>query len=372
MLLLPHSHTYRFKEEIYRRVTVSTGFRCISGAMSDLDEFVTQVNPNDVLSGRGSGPNDHEGNIKFREMVAQRKNEYMSTGNRQTKKNIAQEIVNTVLHAQGRFLKKIEGSDFKNMRFPMNTELYQIVDRETAMEKTKQALRQNREKREGEDKPVIKIVSKVPTFVDSDGSLEPLPIPRLINQIHEEVKQENQEYDANTSQIGNDVGIPAEMLTFINNNGGMQSMIDSFQGMSTGDLSSTGTIGTIDQTGMSNRISGMSVIDNMSISSIFTREKESQSKFSLQSFRISSVDMMSIRTQSKNSAISMFSSGDRQNASGANATWTLNEGQSTMGPPQNRDMTSNQIAEGLEKALSQDCRQESASRILPPYKEDEI
>lgn len=348
--------------------------------MSDLVEFVTQVNPNDVLSGRGSGSNDNEGNIKFREMVAQRKNEYISTRNREAKANIAQEIVNTVLHAQGRFLKKIEGSDLKNMRFPRNTELYQIVDPETAMEKTKQALRQNREKREGEDKPVIKIVSKVPqetknfetktdavpTFVDSDGSLEPLPIPRLINQIHEEVKQESQEYDANTSQIGNDVGIPAEMLDCI------PPLIDSFQGMSTGDLSSTGTIGTIDQTSMSNRISGMSVIDNMSISSIFTREKESQSKFSLQSFRISSVDMMSIRTQSKNSAISMFSFGDRQNASGANATWTLNEGQSTMGPPQNRDMTSNQIAEGLEKALSQDCRQESASRILPPYKEDEI
>ena len=48
-------------------------------------EFVTELRPCDVLFGRGSGPNDHEGNIRFRQLVAERKQEYLATNHRQTK-----------------------------------------------------------------------------------------------------------------------------------------------------------------------------------------------------------------------------------------------------------------------------------------------
>jgi hypothetical protein len=99
--------------------------------------FVTELRPCDVLFGRGSGPNDHEGNVRFRHLVAERKNEYMATNHRQTKTNIARQIVSRV---QGNFLKKVDATE---AGFPAGTDVYEVVDDDTVMEKAKQALRQN-------------------------------------------------------------------------------------------------------------------------------------------------------------------------------------------------------------------------------------
>jgi hypothetical protein len=128
-------------------------------------EYVVQVHPHDVLFGRGSGPNDHEGNIRFRELVAQRKGEYMATNHRQTKARIAQDIVNQVLGVGGRFLKKLEAEEVSSKGLLLlslddnnddnnnnsirnnnnnDVDVYQVVGDDTVMEKAKQALRQNR------------------------------------------------------------------------------------------------------------------------------------------------------------------------------------------------------------------------------------
>lgn len=114
--------------------------------MADPSQYVTVVHPNDVLFGRGSGPNDHEGNIRFRDMVAQRKAEYMATNHRQTKAKIAKTIVDTVFASNGRFLKKLEPAEVQKLGLASGMDIYQIVDDDTIMEKAKQALRQNREK----------------------------------------------------------------------------------------------------------------------------------------------------------------------------------------------------------------------------------
>lgn len=114
--------------------------------MSDSGLYVTKVNPNDVLFGRGSGPNDHEGNIKFRDMVASRKAEYLATNHRQTKAKIAKEVVDSVFACNGRFLKKLEPSEIQKIGFDASHDLYTLVDDDTIMEKAKQALRQNRDK----------------------------------------------------------------------------------------------------------------------------------------------------------------------------------------------------------------------------------
>jgi hypothetical protein len=109
--------------------------------------FVTVITPNDVLFGRGSGPNDHEGNIRFRDSVSLRKGEYMATNHRQTKAKIAKTIVDSVFLGGGRFLKKMEAAELQRMGFSNgNMDVYTIVDDDTVMEKAKQALRQNREK----------------------------------------------------------------------------------------------------------------------------------------------------------------------------------------------------------------------------------
>jgi len=149
-----------------------------SAADSDKCECVLEVLQHDVLLGRGSGPNDHVGNIKFRDLVHERKSDYLSTNHRQTKALIARDIVDQVYARGGRFLKKLNpvesakmlpkllakksssncGSSSNNDDDvdddPENDfsddpdrgssgDVYQIQKHATVMEKAKQALRQN-------------------------------------------------------------------------------------------------------------------------------------------------------------------------------------------------------------------------------------
>jgi hypothetical protein len=122
------------------------------------NNIIAVLNTDDVLFGRGSGPNDHEGNIKFRDLVSAHKAEYMATNHRQTKAGIARSIVDTVLAKNGRFLKKAEAADMQGMSLPNGTDAYVAVSHETVMEKAKQALRQNREKRD--DLPPVAVFSE--------------------------------------------------------------------------------------------------------------------------------------------------------------------------------------------------------------------
>lgn len=108
--------------------------------------YITELSATDVLFGRGSGPNDHEGNIRFRQLVAERKAEYLATNHRQTKAKIAREIVNKILEAHGRFLKKVEHFEARRLGIPKGVDAWIIVDDDTVMEKAKQALRQNTNK----------------------------------------------------------------------------------------------------------------------------------------------------------------------------------------------------------------------------------
>jgi len=135
-----------------------------SAADSDKCECVLRVLPHDVLLGRGSGPNDHVGNINFRDLVQDRKSEYLSTNHRQTKALIAKEIVDRVYERGGRFLKKLGAAESARMLPKLLAQnasddsendrandldssgpcdVYQIQKHSTVMEKAKQALRQN-------------------------------------------------------------------------------------------------------------------------------------------------------------------------------------------------------------------------------------
>lgn len=130
-----------------------------SAADSDRCECVLEVRSDDVLLGRGSGPNDHVGNIKFRDLVHDRKPEYLSTNHRQTKATIAKNIVDQVYQRGGRFLKKLNpvesakklpelqaangGHGGHDIDANGPCDVYQIQKHATVMEKAKQALRQN-------------------------------------------------------------------------------------------------------------------------------------------------------------------------------------------------------------------------------------
>jgi hypothetical protein len=107
-------------------------------------QWTTQVKPADVLYGRGSGPNQHEGNIRFRELVADRKEEYTLATCRHDKAVIAGKIVQEVHKRKGRFLRKAEAQDMKHIKTPkgFSGPVYCIIDDTAKLEKTKQALRE--------------------------------------------------------------------------------------------------------------------------------------------------------------------------------------------------------------------------------------
>jgi len=110
---------------------------------------VTEFRQNDVMLGRGSGPNEHIGNIRFRQLVADRKEEYLHTRNRQKKAKIAREIVKIVTRCKGRFLRKIEFDSVTRHHFKIPKSVksaWVIVDDATKIEKAKQALRQSKKK----------------------------------------------------------------------------------------------------------------------------------------------------------------------------------------------------------------------------------
>jgi len=109
-------------------------------------EYVLQLNNNDVLCGRGSGPNDHIGNIRFRDEVSGHRIQYMKTNKRKDKDRIARDILNFVskrAEPSGRFLKKLGGRVVKDVGFAKGVDVWMEVDEGTALEKVKQALRQN-------------------------------------------------------------------------------------------------------------------------------------------------------------------------------------------------------------------------------------
>lgn len=108
-------------------------------------EYVRTPQRYDVLFGRGSGPNDHEGNVLFRSLVKERKAEYMATNHRQTKATIAHEVVEHIRLKSGRFLKKADVKDLRRLGLDEDDEVWCRVPEKQIMEKAKQALRQKEE-----------------------------------------------------------------------------------------------------------------------------------------------------------------------------------------------------------------------------------
>ena len=110
--------------------------------------YVTELRDEDVLFGRGSGPNDHIGNVTFRAFVAERKYDYNTTNQRAQKGQIAKEVIDKILtDCKGKFLKKLETNEAYELGLNKGSSqcktFYEVVTDEAAIEKAKQALRQN-------------------------------------------------------------------------------------------------------------------------------------------------------------------------------------------------------------------------------------
>jgi len=92
----------------------------------------------DVLLGRGPGLSQFEGNLRFRKLIEERREEYVATTIRKEKKRIAKEVFDVVKGRGGRFLKQ----DVSSVDY--NADWYEADD-SVSIEKTKQALREHRE-----------------------------------------------------------------------------------------------------------------------------------------------------------------------------------------------------------------------------------
>merc|ERR1712195_181331 len=90
-----------------------------------------EINPNDVLCGRGGLTNSHVGNQSFRCVVAEYQLEYL-TARKSEKKGIAQKIVARIKENGGQFLQ----------RSVNNSDNWSISSDKRAVEKTSQALRE--------------------------------------------------------------------------------------------------------------------------------------------------------------------------------------------------------------------------------------
>jgi hypothetical protein len=103
-------------------------------------KYVTKLNTHDVLLGRGTGPNNNEGNVKFRVAVEGLKLAYVSTASRKAKNRIVRKTVESVKVKNGRFLSKLKKREIKMLGLPHNV-VYEVATDAVAIEKTKQALR---------------------------------------------------------------------------------------------------------------------------------------------------------------------------------------------------------------------------------------
>jgi hypothetical protein len=94
--------------------------------------FVEDIGKNDVLLGRGTGPNEFVGNIHFRALVREMIQSSPLPDKQGEKTKLAKKIVRAVKARKGRFLRKIEGS---------GREAFVVVPDRVAEDKTRQSFR---------------------------------------------------------------------------------------------------------------------------------------------------------------------------------------------------------------------------------------
>jgi hypothetical protein len=104
---------------------------------------VIELQEQDILVGRGAPFNNYVGNVRFRALIATRKDEYNScVGRHRIKNEIAQHVMEAVTQSGGRFLRRVESpAEAEELGIAEASKAWVIADESVAMEKIKQALR---------------------------------------------------------------------------------------------------------------------------------------------------------------------------------------------------------------------------------------
>jgi hypothetical protein len=102
--------------------------------------IVTVLLPNDVILGRGVPVAKWQGNKRFRDLIRTRKAQYMGTGRRHAKQQIAQDLLQELYMKDFRFLVPIQTNEGTP---PHGAEAWSLAGEEVVLNKIKQALRQS-------------------------------------------------------------------------------------------------------------------------------------------------------------------------------------------------------------------------------------
>jgi len=95
--------------------------------------------------GRGAPIVNNPGNKRFRQLILKDKERYVTTSRHVMKEEIARNILNAVEERGGRFLRKLESeSDRKRYNVPTGQNAWMEANDATAMQKVKQALREQK------------------------------------------------------------------------------------------------------------------------------------------------------------------------------------------------------------------------------------
>jgi hypothetical protein len=104
--------------------------------ISSISKLLKELGPNDVLLGRGTGPNEYVGNIRFRALVCEViSTSDLATFNSGSKSKLSASVVIAIKERGGRFVKKVSGSSRRREDF------YKEVTHAVALGKTKQSFR---------------------------------------------------------------------------------------------------------------------------------------------------------------------------------------------------------------------------------------
>lgn len=159
--------------------------------------YITILTANDVLLGRGDLTKRHEGNVRFRQLIQEKREQYATARTKPIKDEVACEIVRMVEERTGRFVRKVESSsdEEKKLGVPADVEAWMPVDKVAALKKVKQAFRDNKPPTNIEDLSLISSNKRTgqPTLqVDPmvEDLLAPLP-NQLLDLLHE--LQDNRE-----------------------------------------------------------------------------------------------------------------------------------------------------------------------------------
>lgn len=112
--------------------------------MTDDDKrYVTALKDDDVLLGRGQPILNYPGNLRFRKIIKEHKEEYSATGKHATKDDIARSVLSKIKETGARFLRKIEENERDALKIPEEVfHAWLIVDEVASLQKVKQALRE--------------------------------------------------------------------------------------------------------------------------------------------------------------------------------------------------------------------------------------